>query len=390
MSRMEKRDRNSRKADNRKTDSRKTDGGGKTNRVRAHFWYMANIVLLCSVTLLALAGSVLFFLQTRNAVKEKNELADRLEAVEGDRKTLYTEDEVREKVEQAKSGAGEAERRKILMQIQSDMESGGSTASMLRGLFSNDLVVVSGGKYYFYPILHSVSKNAFQSADFSLSDDGRLQYTGKDKVTLQSGVEVSEKNGDIDWNLVSEDDIAFAMVCAGGRLTSDVDGKEAGSIVADEKLKDNVSGAYEAGLNAGVYYVLGAASEEEAEEEAERLIQHLEPVHSMLTYPVAVWVNVPAETDRTAGQSRADWTGYVLSFCESLEEAGYQPMIYGNLASFVMMLNLEDLEKYSKWISNPGAGLYFPYQFSMWQYSTSGTVHGISTEVGLDVSLSVG
>lgn len=83
MSRMEKRDRNSRKADNRKGDA-----GGKTNRVRAHFWYMANIVLLCSVTLLALAGSVLFFLQTRNAVKEKNELADRLEAVEGDRKTL--------------------------------------------------------------------------------------------------------------------------------------------------------------------------------------------------------------------------------------------------------------------------------------------------------------
>ena len=101
-------------------------------------------------------------------------------------------------------------------------------------------------------------------------------------------------------------------------------------------------------------------------------------------------MNVPAETDRTAGQSRADWTGYVLSFCESLEEAGYQPMIYGNLASFVMMLNMEDLEKYDKWISNPGAGLYFPYQFSMWQYSTSGTVHGISTEVGLDVSLSVG
>ena len=75
---------------------------------------------------------------------------------------------------------------------------------------------------------------------------------------------------------------------------------------------------------------------------------------------------------------------------ESLEEAGYQPMIYGNLASFVMMLNMEDLEKYDKWISNPGAGLYFPYQFSMWQYSTSGIVHGISTEVGLDVSLSVG
>ena len=64
-------------------------------------------------------------------------------------------------------------------------------------------------------------------------------------------------------------------------------------------------------------------------------------------------------------------------------------MIYGNLASFVMMLNIENLEKYDKWISNTGASLYFPYRFSMWQYSSAGTVHGISTEVGLDVSLSV-
>ncbi len=362
----------------------------KSGRVRAHFWYQANIILLCSVTLLSLAASVLFFLQTRTAQKEKNELSGKLEALEGDQKTLYTEEEVQEKMEQARSSAGETERHRILMQIQSDMESGGSTASMLRSLFSDDIVVVSGGKYYFYPILNSVSRNAFQSGDFSLSDDGRLQYDGKDKVTLQSGIDVSEENGDIDWTLVSEDDIAFAMVCAGGRLSPDENEESGGGIADDEKMGENIEGASKAGLNVGVSYILGATSKDEAETEAAHLVGRLEPYQSRVTYPVAVWVNVPSETDRTAGQSRAEWTDYVLTFCEKLEEAGYQPMIYGNLASFVMMLNMEDLEKYDKWIANTGASLYFPYQFSMWQYSVNGTVPGITTEVGLDASLTIG
>lgn len=380
MKRTDKKDRN----------GRKTDKPQKPNRVRAHFWYQANIILLCSVTLLSLAASVLFFLQTRTAQREKNELSGKLEALEGDQKTLYTEEEVQEKMEQAKSSAGESERHRILMQIQSDMESGGSTASMLRSLFSDDIVVVSGGKYYFYPILNSVSRNSFQSGDFSLSDDGRLQYNGKDKVTLQSGIDVSEENGDIDWTLVSEDDIAFAMICAGGGASSAEDEEAEGGITDDEKMGENIEGAYRAGLNVGISYILGAASKEEAEVEANHLIGRLKPYQSRVTYPVAVWVNVPSETDRTAGQSRADWTDYVLIFCEKLEEAGYQPMIYGNLASFVMMLNMEDLEKYDKWIANAGAGLYFPYQFSMWQYSVNGTVPGITTEVGLDASLTIG
>lgn len=378
-----------RETSGRKND-KKAEGPHRRGRVRAHFWYQANLILMCSVTLLSLAGALLFFVQSRNAIREKNQIANRLEAVEGDEKTLYTEEEVQEKVNQAKTSASAAQRHELLMQIQSDMESGGSTASMLRKLFSDDIVVVNAGKYYFYPILKSVPINHFQSGDFALSDDGRLTYKGSSKVTLQSGINVSEENGEIDWDLVAEDDIAFAMVDAGGRLTSDSGTDEAGDIIPDDRLGDNLDGALRAGLNAGVMYHLGAVSEEEAEEEAAQLIGALKPYQDRLSYPVAVCVNVPAETDRTAGQGKTEWTRYVLTFCEALEEAGYQPMIYGNLAAFVMMLDMDDLKRYDKWIANTGASLYFPYEFSMWQYSVTGTVQGVSTEVGLDVSLTIG
>ena len=370
-----------RKARLKEQKDRKPFGPG--NR---QFLYLMNMIVLCCVTLLSLAAAGIFLLRARDAAAQSTSLQSELDAVKGSAKTLYTEDEVSARESQARDDGATAEKRKILMQIQSSMESGGSTASMLRSLFSEDIVVVNGGKYYFYPILNAVKRNSFQQDDFSLTDDGRLQYIGSDKVTLQSGVNVSEENGDIDWQLVSEDDVSFAMICAGGR-ESDDSGKS--RVFEDQNLEDNINGASEAGLHVGVYYILDLSEKDEVQEEAEELVQRLDAYQSKISYPIALWVNAPSEEDRHAYQSKADWTDYVISFCDVLEDAGYEPMIYGNLASFVMMLNIENLEKYDKWISNTGASLYFPYRFSMWQYSSAGTVHGISTEVGLDVSLSV-
>ncbi len=369
------------KAKTRERKERKPFGPGTRQ-----FWYLMNMIILCCITLLSLAAAVAFLLRARDAVTESASLQSELDAVKGSAKTLYTEDEVSSRESQARDAGATAEKRKILMQIQSSMESGGSTASMLRSLFSEDIVVVNGGKYYFYPILNAVKRNSFQQDDFSLTDDGRLQYTGSGQVTLQSGINVSEENGDIDWQLVSEDDVSFAMICAGGRKNDD---SGESNVFEDKNLADNINGAAEAGLHVGIYYILDLSKKDEVQKEAEDLVQRLDAYQNKISYPVALWVNAPSEEDRQAHQSKTDWTDYVNSFCEVLENAGYEPMIYGNLASFVMMLNIENLENYDKWIANTGASLYFPYRFSMWQYSSAGTVHGISTEVGLDVSLSV-
>ena len=372
---------------NKKTQNKKeknTDSGHNDKQTR--FLYQFNVIFLCTITLISLGAAAFAFYQSRQAQKDKKALADELASLEGSTKTLYTRSEVEEKESAAKEEGAEEERRDLLMQIQSSMESGGSTASMLRELFSDDIVVVSGGKYYFYPILKGLERNSFQSEDFSLTDDGRLQYSGESKIHLQSGIDVSEKNGDIDWNLVAEDDVAFAMVCAGGHTTSEKAGEKA-AIKEDSRMEDNIEGAAEAGLHVGIYYILGETDEESAEAAAERLVGRLDSCQDKINYPVAVWVNMPQE-DETCGVSKSDWTDCVTAFCDTIEAAGYEPLIYGNLASFVMNLNIDTLESYSKWIANTGAGLYFPYRFSMWQYSTTGTVQGIATEVGLDVSLS--
>lgn len=362
----------------------------KMNPARKRRLYLMNIIGLCVVTLVSLAAAGYEILQLIETRSEVLALQEELDALAGEEKTLYTQEELDSALEEAREEGAETERGQILMQIQSDMQSGTSTAAMLRSLFPDDVVVVSGGKYYFYPVLEEVAANSYSSDDFSLTEDGRLSVSESGGIRVQNGIDVTEDVGEVDWGAVSEDDISFVMVRAGERLAADTTDAEAGELVTDLLLEENIRGASDAGLTVGVFWTLGAVSVEEAGEEADYLVELLSDSQSSITGYVAVRLSVPAETDRTAGQGRADWTEYVTVFCETLEEAGYTPMIYGNLASFVMSLDLEELEPngWARWISNSGASLYFPYEFAMWQYSTEGTVQGISTEVSLNAILS--
>ena len=62
-------------------------------------------------------------------------------------------------------------------------------------------------------------------------------------------------------------------------------------------------------------------------------------------------------------------------------------MIYGNLKTFMLMLDIEQLEDYEKWFAYYNAPVYFPYEFSVWQYSSKGKVDGIKGDVDMNVGM---
>ncbi len=353
--------------------------------------YLVNIIILSLVTLSAVAFSVFLLVRSRANMQELHRIYAELNLEEGEEKQLYTEEELKRSLSETKKTAAMTERNTILQQIQSSLESGDSTTGMLRKLFSNDIVVLSGGRYYFYPVISSVLKHNFSESDFALDESGRLQYSGTNtRIQTRQGIDVSEKEGYIDWEKVAQDQISFAYICAGG---GDMDG----TAVRDSYFEHNLTGAQEAEMATGVYYVLSHASPQECREQAGELVswlQEMEEEGTKTSLPVAVWV-LPVSTaddgtQDTEGQSKAEWTENTIAFCQALEEAGYTPAIYGNLVSFTMLLDMTQLEKYEKWITSNDTSLYFPYQFSCWQYTASGEIQGISTDVHRDLIIREG
>ena len=93
---------------------------------------------------------------------------------------------------------------------------------------------------------------------------------------------------------------------------------------------------------------------------------------------------------RTQNVSQEQMTDIARTFCDTVKGSGYTPMIYGNNESFALMLDMSKIEDIDKWIAFYSVPLYFPYEFSVWQYSASGRIDGINGEVDLNICVQKG
>ena len=68
-----------------------------------------------------------------------------------------------------------------------------------------------------------------------------------------------------------------------------------------------------------------------------------------------------------------------------MKDGGYNPMIYANTRWFVSQMDFSRLDGYSKWLAQYYRTPFFPYQFQIWQYTSSGSVDGIQGNVDLNL-----
>lgn len=343
---------------------------------------MTNIVF-CVITLFALTGCMILLLQNYSLKSKGQEAMARLETMESERETyIYSQADLDAHIREAVDELKGEEREKILADMKGRMGSGDSVAEMLREYYTEDVVVYADGQYNFFPIRDDLKQHNFVYDNFKELSNGEVVYTDDaDEVLSVKGIDVSKYQGKIDWEEVASDGVEFAMIRCGIRGTA-----EEGRLVEDENFATNMKGALSNGIDAGVYFFTQAVTEEEAIEEAEMVLELIAPYH--VDFPVVLDVEeVTGSGVRTRGLTQEEYTRNCIAFCETIKEAGYTPMIYGNLKTFMIMLDMEQLEEYDKWFAYYNTPVYFPYEFSMWQYSSKGSVKGIEGDVDLNICM---
>lgn len=183
------------------------------------------------------------------------------------------------------------------------------------------------------------------------------------------GIDVSRWQGTINWKEVAASGVDFAMIGI-GRYTN-------GVRVPDTMFHYNMTNAIANGVDVGVYLYSQAVTAAQARAEAEFVLDQIDGYK--ISYPVAFDMEYEAQ----AGLTTKKRTNIVIAFMKVIQEAGYYPVIYASESWFNMYLDMTRLTAYDKWVANwsfqPGiAGM------TMWQYSSTGTVGGISTVVDLD------
>ena len=161
-------------------------------------------------------------------------------------------------------------------------------------------------------------------------------------------------------------------------------GYSEGGILEDEFFRQNIEGAIANGIPVGVYFFTQAVNEAEALEEADFVIGMLQGYE--LTYPVYLDIeDVKKESCRTNGLTVEERTNNAKVFLERIREAGYEPALYGNMKSFLLMVDLASLEQYDKWFAGYTLPIYYPYEYKMLQYSEKGKVAGIPAAVDINI-----
>ena len=188
-------------------------------------------------------------------------------------------------------------------------------------------------------------------------------------MTLK-GIDVSYHQGRIDWKKVKNAGIQFAMLRAGY-----------GKNNLDKQFHNNANGCRTNGIPFGVYWFSYAYTVEMARQEARYCVAAIEQYE--VQYPVCYdleydSISYAGKHNVTIGKTLA--TKMAVAFCEEVERLGYKAMNYANLDYAKRMFGSVP---YDLWFAryNPTPGRA---DMAIWQYSSSGSVSGITGKVDMN------
>ncbi|MBO4235305.1 MAG: hypothetical protein J5928_02515 [Firmicutes bacterium] len=214
-----------------------------------------------------------------------------------------------------------------------------------------------------------------------------------DNHEYRYGIDVSEWQDAIDWSSVKDSGVEFVFIRVGGRFSG------SGGIYEDDKARDYIKGALNAGLKVGVYFFSQAVNDEEAIEEANMALELLEDIGvgpKDIELPIIIDVEFTEAGGYFNGRlyeayAQGDLdtekrTAVTLAFLEQVRSYGYDAGIYAGTWTLATWHDMSKIENdYKVWIAAWLSECPYSRKYDFWQYSASGIVSGIDGNCDMDV-----
>ena len=207
------------------------------------------------------------------------------------------------------------------------------------------------------------------------------------------GIDVSSHNTITDWSAIKNNGYSYAMIRAGvrgyGINSQGIDG----NLVEDANFYNNVRGATSVGMKVGAYVFSQAINEQEAIEEANLVIRMVNSAGGKKTFAMPIVFDSEFSGCENNGVrcGRADFltkeqrTNIAIAFLETIRNAGYTPMLYASSNFLVNNLDMARLSNYEVWVAHYNVSVpSYNGTYQMWQYTSTGSVPGISGAVDLN------
>ena len=187
------------------------------------------------------------------------------------------------------------------------------------------------------------------------------------------GIDVSKWQGDIDFKKVKNAGATFVMIRVGSQ-----NGVK-GDYVLDPYFKQNIENALKNDLKVGIYFYSYADSEKEATKQANWVIKQIKEYD----------INLPVVFDFESFDILNDMELSIYglneiahSFINTLEEKGYNGMLYG---SKNYLISLWKYHTNPVWLAHYTDNTNYGGEYFMWQMCDDGKIDGIEGYVDIDI-----
>lgn len=205
------------------------------------------------------------------------------------------------------------------------------------------------------------------------------EESGESGFTPKFGVDVSDWQGEIDWEAAKAAGVQFAMIKAGS-----------GQSGSEDTFRYNADECTRLGIPFGVYFFSYAYNTDFARKEAKRCLEMVRGYK--LSYPIA-WDYEYASYDYNVSvgvtPTRSLVSDMARAFLEEIEAAGYYAALYANPDYINRYFDARLINRYDIWLAQWQGNDKLPEDKppmagGMWQYSNQGHIDGIPERVDLD------
>lgn len=241
-------------------------------------------------------------------------------------------------------------------------------------------VILPDGTSQWVMVNAYIEKNTYDYTGL-VSEEPFMRYYADGKKVSTQGIKLDDSYGKVNFARVEEAGIDYCMIQMGSR------GYATGAVTLEENYATYMAEAKAAGLSVGVTFYSQAATEAEAVEEANLVLQMLAQSEVKPDYPIVLEMEiVNNDTSRIENLTKSELTAIAKAFCDTIRQGGYNPAIYGNKYWLLRKVDLTQLGNCNIWLSQEGDIPDYPYQFAMWEYKQDAEIDGISGKVPVSIS----
>ena len=197
------------------------------------------------------------------------------------------------------------------------------------------------------------------------------------KLKTEIGIDVSEWQGEIDWDKVKNAGVEFAILRIGYQKGF------GGTCELDDCFERNIKEANRVNIPVGIYFYSYAVNKEEAKEQAKWVTEHLSGYKVDL--PIAFdWESWGSFVKQKFSLYKFNSMGHAfIDFIENETNGGWTGMLYGSKYYLENIWQAKDFK--TVWLANYTEETEYKGKYKYWQMTNTGIVDGIEGDVDINI-----